>query len=303
MRMVINPGDTLTCVLAGAKTTNDAVISANWSDGNTNRAVSGAFNTNGTTPVTILAPVAANGPKLLLDSLVIYNADTAPITVSLIQTIGGTAFTIRKFTIPAGGMATIGGADSSLTVADSTGAGLTSQGAVSVVSLGIPVESGVIWDATTITQLGTTPTSADDFGVTMGTYATSDPTLRSSDAKTTTVTSKVRYRVQVPANYVAGQPFGIRLNGGMVTTIANGTATQVPAAYRRGAPTVNIVQTAAKSINTLVGGDNDFVCDPTNLQPGEVLDVVVTQVVTDSGTGTAVIGELRRMALRPSVRV
>jgi hypothetical protein len=301
--MVINPGDTLTCVLAGAKSANDAVVSFNYSDGNTNRAVSNAVNTNGATPVTILQPVAANGPKLLLDSLVVNNLDNAPITFSLIQTIGGNAFTVRKFTIPAGGMATIGGADGSLHVADSTGATVSTQGAVSVVSLGIPVESGLIWDATTNTQLGTTPTSADDYGVTMGTYGTTDPTLRSSDAKTTTVTSKVRYRATVPANYVAGQPFSIRLNAGMVTTVANGTATIVPAAYRRGAPTVNIVTTAAQSINTLLGGDKDFVCDPTNLVPGDVLDIVVTQAITDSATITAVIGELRRMALRPSVRV
>lgn len=299
MRPVLQYGDSVTAVLSGAITTTNPTYEVGLVDVNTKAPTSQIGSLTGTTAVTL---ATATQPAKQVDSISIYNADTVSVTVTLKNVLNdATSKTLTVKTLESGDTLHIG--VNGIIVTDSSGRIRNTQGATQVVDDGIDVTSARIWDATTSTKLSATPASADDFGITAGTFLTSDPTLRSSDAKTTTVTSKARFAYTVPSTYVAGQPITLRANAGMVTTVSDTTATIDAQVARRSAPTVDICATAATTINTLAGGNVDFTLTPTNVVPGDVLDIVMTSAVTDGATVGAVIAELRRLTIRPTVRV
>lgn len=76
-------------LLSGAVTTNQAVVNSDWGDNTTTSYTAGSadFLTNGATPVTIVAAPAA-ATQRIVQRINVYNADTAPITVT-IQTVNG----------------------------------------------------------------------------------------------------------------------------------------------------------------------------------------------------------------------
>lgn len=148
-----------------------------------------------------------------------------------------------------------------------------------------------VWDAP-----GTLPvTSAgnDDLALTYNTFLTAAPTFETADAKAATKTQKIGFQIKVPECYVAAGDAKIRVAANMKTTVSDTTATIDVQAARILAPTVDLVATAAQSINSLDAAYKDFVLTVTDLVPGDVLDVVVTIAITDSATATAVIGQLR----------
>ena len=143
--------------------------------------------------------------------------------------------------------------------------------------------------------------SADDLGLTSGTFGTSSPTLRSSDLKAAGATTiRARCLVALPAEYDAGETVQIRVRGGMVTTVADTSATVDVEAHKLdedGAVGSDLCTTSATTINSLTKGNKDFTITATTLNPGDRLDVRISVAVNDAATGTAVIAELSRIAL------
>jgi len=165
----------------------------------------------------------------------------------------------------------------------------------------VPLEEWVIFDAVH-NRLPSAATS-DDLGLITGTYGTAPNSIRSSDAKATTVTQKMRRRVKMPAEYVDGQTVTLRIAAGMKTTKSDGTATVDLSAYEitdagglGGSPT-DLVSTSATTINSLTAANVDFTIDPAGLAGGDEIDLLVTIAITDAATGTAVLGEIYKTTL------
>lgn len=145
-----------------------------------------------------------------------------------------------------------------------------------------------------------TTAASDDLGIGVGTLGTQDFYLTTSDAKATTVTQYARFQVQVPYDYDAGETVQIVVNGEMDTTVSDTTATVDLEVYKSdldGTVGTDICATAAQSINSLTAADKTFTVTAASLNPGDLLDVRVTIAITDSATGTAVIGRVNSMRL------
>lgn len=154
------------------------------------------------------------------------------------------------------------------------------------------------------------PTAAtgDDLGLTAGTFGTDYPTLQTEDAKATTKTQRGRFTFTLPAEYDADETIRVQVKGGMITTISDGTAevdVEVYKADDAGDVGSDLCATNATTINTLVSGGVttvNFDVTDTGLSAGDQLDVRVTVSITDSATGTAVIGEITKLAMLLDVR-
>ena len=168
----------------------------------------------------------------------------------------------------------------------------------------IPLELLRVHDAFQ-TSLPTTAAS-DDLGLIIGTFGTDAIVVQTSDAKNTSVTQRARFLYRLPHNYAAGQSLSMVAWAGMKTTVANGTATVDFEAYKKNDSTglvgSDLVTTSATSINSLTAADKAFVVDPTGLTAGDELDIRVTIAITDTGTGTAVIGRIMKLYMLPTVR-
>lgn len=163
-----------------------------------------------------------------------------------------------------------------------------------VVLVPIPLTSFRVWDAYQ-TLLGTP--ASDDLGIATGTFATGLPYISTGDVKAAgSVTRYARCLLTLPPEYVTGSTLSLIFEAGMITTVADGTATIDAQAYLLGSNTLitgsDLVSTAAQSINSLTFADFTFVVTPTNLQPGSVLDVRIAIATADASTVTAVIGAL-----------
>jgi hypothetical protein len=170
----------------------------------------------------------------------------------------------------------------------------------------IPLTDFRVWDAMQ-TNLPGTP-SADDLGLVGGTFGAATPSLRSEDLKAAGATNKrARVLVQLPWDYVAGQTIKLRFAAGMITTVADTTATLDCEAYKLqndpdDAIGSDLVSTAATTINSLTFANIDFTVTPTGLSPGDILDVRLTAAVNDGATGTAVIAGITSAKLLVDVR-
>ena len=95
--------------------------------------------------------------------------------------------------------------------------------------------------------------SADDLGLTSGTFATDSPTIQSSDLKAAGATTLfARVQMVLPPEYEAGQTVTIRISAGLITTVADVSATIDVEAHeidRGGAVGADLVTTAALDIN------------------------------------------------------
>lgn len=149
------------------------------------------------------------------------------------------------------------------------------------------------------TVLSGTP-SGSDLGIITGTFGTTQPYVRTSDAKTTTVTQRCRALVQFPFNYVAGQTAALRAACGMLTTVSDTTATIDMEAYlldRTTSEATDLVTTSATSINSLTFSNRDFSLTSSSLSPGSLLDVRVTIAITDAATVGSVYGAISALEL------
>jgi len=145
----------------------------------------------------------------------------------------------------------------------------------------------------------------DDLAIIEGTWGTDAPTVQTSDAKSTSITQRLRFRRRLGAEYVSGGDIKLRIRAGMITTISDDTATVDVECYcddEDGGVGADLCATAAQSINSLTKADRDFVITATGLAAGDVLDFRVTIAITDAATATAVIGEISRMVLLRDIR-
>lgn len=146
-----------------------------------------------------------------------------------------------------------------------------------------------VWDAQQTNLPGTA--ANDDLAIIGGTFGTAGPVLQTADAKTTTKTQYARCQVKVPSTYCDGATISVAINAGMVTTVSDGTATVDLEVYLNGAGS-DICATAAQSINSLTAATKTFDITETAICAGDLLDIRVTLAVTDSASGTAVIGQI-----------
>lgn len=148
--------------------------------------------------------------------------------------------------------------------------------------------------------------ASDDLGLILGTFGTDALTVRTSDSKNTSVTQYARFRFALPESYVAGGDISVCAWAGMKTTVANGTATidfSVHATDKAtGLVGSDLVTTSATTINSLTLAAKEFVVTPTALTNGDTLDIRVVIAITDSATGTAVIGQFTQLYLQLEVQ-
>lgn len=164
MLTTLNPGESLTAVMSGAATTTNPTSHTKWF------ADAGAMNTpvaslSGATAVTLVA--APTSGMRTVESVSIYNADSAAVTVTIAKVSSGTSYTIQKVTLAVSDMAVID--SDGLTVTDSNGrvkAGATAT-AVSLTD-GTAIEFGT--DSDIVTKFNATDNTVTS-GPTTGLWA------------------------------------------------------------------------------------------------------------------------------------
>lgn len=162
----------------------------------------------------------------------------------------------------------------------------------------IPVQALRVWDNLTSALPQTAAT--DDLAIIEGTLGTDAPTIQSGDGKATTITRYARFQFTLPPEYTDQQNLVVRIRAGMITTISDGTATVDVQCYRHdadGGVSADLCATAAQTINSLTKSDKDFTITGSTIFAGDTLDVRITVAITDAATGTAVIGEISRIAM------
>jgi len=168
----------------------------------------------------------------------------------------------------------------------------------------LPLEQWRTWDAMATNLPGTPAT--DDLGLVTGTLGTDFPSLQTGDLKTAGATTRyAACTVTLPPEYEAGSTIKIRASAGMVTTISDGTATIDFECYpsdEDATASADIVSTSAASINSLTFANKDFTVTGTNRNPGDQFQIRVAIAVTDTASGTAVIGCAAKVSLLLSVR-
>jgi hypothetical protein len=160
-----------------------------------------------------------------------------------------------------------------------------------------------VWDAFQTNLPGTA--ASDDLAVITGTWGTNAVTVRTSDAKQTTVTQRAVFLFTLPPEFDAAESVRIRVRAGMVTTVSDGTATVDIEAHEwdgDGAVGADLCTTVAQSINSLTKADKDFTITSTDLAAGDVIAVRVTIAITDAATGTVVLGEISKVSVQLDIR-
>lgn len=168
----------------------------------------------------------------------------------------------------------------------------------SLQAVPIPLYNWRVWNA----PISSLPAAAanDDLGLVYGTFGTGHDLIQTGDLKNTTTTRYARTMVTLPYNYQSAETVQIRAYAGMETTVASSSTTIDFEVYEidgTGAISADLCATAATTINSLTYANKDFTITSTGLVAGDVLDIRMTIVVTDSGTGTAVIGSVGKTNL------
>jgi hypothetical protein len=100
--------------------------------------------------------------------------------------------------------------------------------------------------------------AADDLGLISGTFGTNVWTLQTidQDDSSAATSAYARFQFSMPPEYVAGETVELRIKGGMITTVADTTATVDAVIYEYGADGAksgsDLCATAAQTINTLI---------------------------------------------------
>lgn len=168
----------------------------------------------------------------------------------------------------------------------------------------VPLSQLRTWDARATNLPGTA--ASDDLGYITGTLGTDSPTVQTGDLKTAGATTRYAgFQVAVPNDFEDGQTLTIEVLAGMKTTVADGSATVDLQVYRStedGLVGSDICATSATSINSLTAATKSFTITPASLVAGDLLDVRLACAVTDTATGTAVIGRVVAIKVRSDRR-
>lgn len=164
----------------------------------------------------------------------------------------------------------------------------------------VALTSAKVWDAAETNLPGTAAT--DDLAIVTGTWGTDVPSIQSGDLKAAGATTRYAlFEVATPPNYVAGQTVTLRASAGMLTSVADTTATIDFEAYttdREGLVSgADIVATAAQSINSLTFANYSVTLTPTTVDPGQKILIRMAIAVNDAATGTAVIASVGALEL------
>jgi hypothetical protein len=147
--------------------------------------------------------------------------------------------------------------------------------------------------------------ASDDLALIGTAFGTSSPTIQTGDVKNATTTRYARCMFNVPHTYVAGETVIVRVHGGMKTTVASASATVDVECYLSDDEegiSADLCATSATSINSLTDADVDFTITATTIAPGDTLDIRIAVAVTDSLTGTAVIGQIGAVSVLLDVK-
>lgn len=140
----------------------------------------------------------------------------------------------------------------------------------------------------------------DDMGLITGTTGTSAPMLQGVDYGGATTDEKCAFEFVLPAEYRAGAPVTIRLNAGMITSVADTSATVDVEVWKdagTGLVGSDICATAAQSINSLTFANKDFTVTPTGLVPGDRLIIRLSFAGTDGANAAVLIPAIRNAAV------
>lgn len=101
MLAILNTTDSLTAVLAAAAATTNPSYSVKWREIGGGASISNPVGalTDDTALTLVAAPTAG---QRVIDSVDIYNRDTAAVTVTLFKVVSGTSYTLHKVTLQAG---------------------------------------------------------------------------------------------------------------------------------------------------------------------------------------------------------
>lgn len=142
-----------------------------------------------------------------------------------------------------------------------------------------------------------------------GTHGTNAPSLQTPDfgGNAAATAYYARAEIPLPWEYEAGQTVQIRVHAGMLTTVADQSATVDLEVYKSdedSTSTGDLCATAATSdnMNSLVFADIDFTITPTTLSPGDLLDVRITVTVDDDGDAGVMKGCIGSVQLLCDVR-
>lgn len=162
----------------------------------------------------------------------------------------------------------------------------------------IDLERLRVWDAYQTALPGTA--ANDDLALLSG-GITVFPAVQGADFGGTSEDKKARVRVRIPDDYKPGSYIGVRVTGGMITSIADATCTvdfdaRVHSGTGAGVSS-DLVTTTAKSINNLVMQTHLFAITPTGLVPGDVIDLRMTVAGSDAGNAAVLIPIITRLSL------
>jgi len=171
--------------------------------------------------------------------------------------------------------------------------------------LALPLHIWRVWDAVATPLPGTS--ASDDLGYITGTFATAGSYIGTSDLKTAGATTRyARCLAVLPPYYAAGETVSVRFSAGMITHIADVSATLLVAAYEvaRADRTLssNLYSGAAVSINSLTFAETSFALTSAALTPGDMLDIRIAIAVNDAASATAVIAAINTVELLTSIR-
>lgn len=146
--------------------------------------------------------------------------------------------------------------------------------------------------------------AADDLAFKIGTFATSPDSIESSDAAGTTITQYALARWIVPEGFVTGQTLQFVANFKM-QTVSDGTATldiQVFENTKVGGIGSDLYAGAAVDVNDSAATDYSFAITSTGLSAGDELIIRMALAVTDSLTGSGVIGQFNYTELQADIK-
>lgn len=156
------------------------------------------------------------------------------------------------------------------------------------------------------TNLPGTPAN-DDLALIGGTFGTGSPSIQTGDLKAAGATSRyARAIIVIPECYEAAETISLRFRGFMTTTIADVAATLDVQAFKSdreaGVDGADLYTGSAADINSLTPAYQTFSLTPTDLDPGDWLDVRITVLVNDGATATAVTGVIGSVDLLCDIR-
>lgn len=154
-------------------------------------------------------------------------------------------------------------------------------------TLNIPMEQWKVWDALATNLPGTA--SADDLGLTTGTFLTSGPTILSVDYGGTTTTAYARRQLSVPADYVAGTNLTLTAKAAMAVISDTTGILDFEVVNHSFASNADICATAATSVNSATEALVPFTLTGSDVTAGDMLDIRMKFTGTDSGNAAPLI--------------